>query len=565
MGKFGVSSLRPRRHRGVRSGMVLATIATLVASAGLSTPSNASVPGVSKHTNSPSKPAGASPGAYRQPPLPAAIARYAPPPSTASYVMPASTAKVEAGGRGSIATTPRATAAQMAAAATRPVPAPWRDNRPNPDAGVRLPRQPLPTMGTLPPTIRPATTGFVLPGLTSSVCGGCGPSDSSAASTGSYGIETVNASIRAFTYSSTGSTITYTNTLAKLFNKTTGFFDPHVILDPSSNRFVVGATDGTNVYILYTSNATLSSWCTATLKGALVTGSSADFPNFGVNGTDIYATINEIGSTGVVSNQIWALGKAAMSTTNCHPVARVWRDVNDPGTSQLAHSIAPAVNYDYASDSTEELVDAYGGGGSHLSTYDIDANYNLHAFQVSVPSYSPGLPVPQKTATAKLDPDDNTIDQLVTTSLGDYAAHTGAYNGTNAIFWYQLSISTLNAAVETATGFAPPAGGSYFYPSLGENNAGNGMFTFMVAGTGAWPASAGISMDINHTYGSEAFLNIGTTYYRGAAGHCSGCYRWGDFSSSWPTGNGSSGHFFATQQDVLTTSTWGTIMGDLHA
>lgn len=454
---------------------------------------------------------------------------------------------------------PQASAADFAAG-RRPTPEPARADPPNPDGVFRLP--------TLPPTaarptggVQPNTTGYgSFAGISNT---SWGPADPSSASSSTNVVETVNEALEVFNRGGGG---LYRNTLQNLFgvSASTSVFDPHVIYEPVSNRFVVVADDGHNWRVLITSSNTFTAgWCTYAIPAQNNSSQFPDFPLIGADYRNIYLTMNELNGGG--GNRVVALNRSQMDT--CSSVGYlIYTNIPDPGTGGYAQSIAPALVYNYYEDANEYFVDSYGGGGSHVTLGYVNASDNvIYSKQVSVPTYGKAGPAPQRGASGRIDTDDAHIFQAVEYRFGLYAAltYSCSWSGKTAscIEWFKFDPSPGIQVLNNAGAFGYP-GDWFFYPSMGQDYNGDAMFTFALSSSAFYPSSGSMSMNLTGQYGADYFLHQGAGPYTGiVSNHCTNCYRWGDYSSAFTDIAVNANRFYITDQTAIGSNHWGTEIG----
>ena len=434
------------------------------------------------------------------------------------------------------------------------------DSEVNPDVDLPV----TPQVATLadPGGVQPLTTGlssFVGQGQTSS---GCVPADPSAAA-GPVGIvETTNCGIHLYSLSGSSQKAT---SLSTWFGAS-GLFDPHVIYEPIGKRFVAIAINGTKIELSVsrTTNAT-GAWCNYELP-ALEGSGFADFPLLGSDNKHIYVTTtlySSRSSSTVNGSRLLSIGRTNVETCSATGLI-AYNNLKDPGTSNYAAHIAPAVLYD-SSQPYGTLINSYANGGSHVSLwYLLNSDDSLHAIRRSVPSYSKPVPASQSGTSAKLDARYSDIIQAVANRNGSYAALTSSYNWgsikTDVVYWLKFDGAPGIQYIH-ATGSFGSQSLSYFYPSMSGNYNGNAMFNFTIAGSSIHPSSGFMSMSSSGSLGALYYFDQGTaSYASGASSACSGCYRWGDFSSVGIDANDAT-KFWIANMTVHATNTWGTRIG----
>jgi hypothetical protein len=216
-----------------------------------------------------------------------------------------------------------------------------------------------------------------------------------------------------------------------------------------------------------------------------------------------------------------------------------------------------------ANDGWSFLVNSYGGGGSHVSLYQIsDAGSSpglLVSADVNVPGYSVAPPAAQHNSSVVVDTGNASITQAVNNVYGMYATLTTGYNGAAAIMWLRFNPFT---QVYVNSGILYYPGLAFFNSSISKGSSGTSMYTYALSGSSIYPSSAVVGMDVNDSLTTNEYVHQGA-YATPQTGSmtCSGhrCSRWGDFTSTY-TDPVNSNYFWSASQDMANSSNWGTVI-----
>jgi GEVED domain/Fibronectin type III domain len=399
------------------------------------------------------------------------------------------------------------------------------------------------------------------------------PPDINGAVGTTYVVETTNQQFNIYT-KSTGA-LKSTVTITTLFSPSglSGYYDPHIVYDPTSDRFIIcidagGGTSASPSYFALAVSATgdpTGSWyiykveCTPTS-----TSDFMDYPQLGFSGNWIVMTGNDFPASGSNSTHIYVWPKTTLYAGGAG-TATTFVDA----THIL---VSPASTYD-AGVSTCYMVSDYNGnsgGNGYVNVGTITGT--------STPVYSVGsqLGVNQPWQEPFALEDAPQLGETASKGLeaGDTRVHSCIYrNGslwfTHNIFlpasgtitnsgvdWWQINPTALSI---TQFGRVSDAASKiwYYYPSLDVNVNGDMLIGYSTSSATAYGGAqyalrlAGDA--VNTLEPAVQFVNGLAGYYKTYGG---GRNRWGDFSGT--AFDPADGSFWTFQEWANTGSNWGT-------
>ena len=399
------------------------------------------------------------------------------------------------------------------------------------------------------------------------------PPDINGAVGTNYVVETTNQQFNIYT-KSTGA-LKSTVSINTLFSPSglSGYYDPHVVYDPTADRFMIGidAGSGTSASPSYFGLAVSASgdptgtWyiykveCTPSS-----TTDFMDYPMLGFSSNWVVMTGNDFPASGSNTSHIYVWPKATLYAGGTGTVTTFVDATNI--------LISPASTYD-AGVSTVYMVSDYNGnsgGNGYVNIGTISGTTTpvyTAGTQLGVnqpwqdPSALVNAPQLGETAAKGLEAGDTRIHSCIYRNGALWFTHSTFLpaSGTitnSAVDWWQVNPSAL-----TVTQFGrisdPAAKIWYYYPSLDVNANGD-----MLVGYSSSSATAyGGAQYALHLAGDAAntvetpvqFVNGLAGYYKTYGG---GRNRWGDYSGTAfdPVDNS----FWTFQEWANTGSNWGT-------
>ena len=399
------------------------------------------------------------------------------------------------------------------------------------------------------------------------------PPDINGAVGTTYAVETTNQQFNIYN-KSTGA-LNSTVAIATLFSPTglSGYYDPHIFYDPTSDRFAIciDAGQGTAAAPSYfglavsASGDPTGSWyiykveCTPS-----ATTDFMDYPMLGFSSNWIVMTGNDFPASGSNSTHIYVWPKATLYAGGAG-TATTFVDASNI-------LVSPASTYD-AGVSTVYMVSDYNGNSGGNGYVNIGTITGT-----STPVYTAGTQLgvnqPWDEPTALLEAPELGETPAKGLEAGDTRIHSCIYR--NGSLWFTHSIflpasgTTTNGGVDwwqvnptalSVTQFGrisdPAAKIWYYYPSLDVNANGDMLIGYSTSSSttygGAQYALRLASDAANTLETSVQFVNGVAGYYKTYGG---GRNRWGDFSGTAfdPVDNS----FWTFQEWANTGSNWGT-------
>jgi hypothetical protein len=399
------------------------------------------------------------------------------------------------------------------------------------------------------------------------------PPDINGAVGTSYTMETTNQQFNIYNKSagSLNSTVSITTLFAS--SGLTGYYDPHIIYDPTADRFVIcidagGGTAANPSYFALAVSASgdpTGSWyiykveCTPS-----ATSDFMDYPMLGFSSNWIVMTGNDFPSSGSNSTHIYVWPKPTLYAGGAG-TATTFVDA----THIL---VSPASTYD-AGVSTLYMVSDYNGNSGGNGYVNIGTITGT-----SSPVYSAGSQLgvnqPWKEPTALVDAPQLGETAAKGLEAGDTRIHSCIYrNGslwfTHSIFlpatgtttnsgvdWWQVNPSSLSI-IQFGRISDPASKIWYYYPSLDVNANGDMLIGYATSSAtaygGAQYALRLASDPVNTLESPVQFVNGVAGYYKTYGG---GRNRWGDFSGT--AFDPVDGSFWTFQEWANSGSNWGT-------
>lgn len=421
------------------------------------------------------------------------------------------------------------------------------------------------------------------------------PPDPSGAVGTTHVVNTVNTSIE--WYTKAGVVSNAGQSLSSFFATaptppTTNTFDPKVIYDQYSNRFVVltmertetdagppAVVNGSRVYLAVSDDADPNgTWYFQTLTTEETIGGSAswaDFPGLAVDSEAVYFTTNMFGHDDqpmagtFTGERVWILAKSAWYAggapvaTRYDPFALANAGTGDTGL--VATTLQP----------TQMYGDAVGGVGNYLMAYsgvNNGVSLFLQMIRIDSPLSSPtftgyfsvwgtdaanddinlGLPSAPQSGTARvIATNDRRLSQNATLRSGFlyFAAPILPPSGTDAgqttVHWFKVDPAVI---ATTASNPAPTDQGNIggegiaatthtFFPSVAVDSLGGMAVGFAASAASIFPGSyyaVRLAGDLAGTTRPVSALRAGTDYYiRDFTASTTVSSRWGDYSGMW--------------------------------
>jgi hypothetical protein len=435
------------------------------------------------------------------------------------------------------------------------------------------------------PSMLSAGLGFVaLPDDNSTI-----PPDTDGAAGPSHLLAMLNSQVRI--QSKTGVTSS-TVSLASFWTTASGFagdaFDPHVVYDAQSQRFVavVDANGGLSTSKIWlavsASSDPTGAWYFYQFTAESGGANWADFPGLGVNSKWIAFTNNmfRVSDDAFMGNKLWVVDKSSVLSGGAATTTVFATDFDFTATGFGGFGMQPALTFDaaeakiylldgmYESGATRYMRLSEISGTAALPTWSATSGSTVTAgtglFIVPTSFSSSTIFAPQQGLASTCSGGTNNGGACETSSdcpgggacrrvdAGDtriapvpvvrnsrlWATHTAALPAAGAVnrisvFWYQLNPASAAAPVVQSGSVDGGAGVYHYYPSIAVNAANDAVIGFSRSSSALFIEAVRVgrtSSDSAGTMGAVTVLKTGEdTYFKtfGGTGN-----RWGDYSST---------------------------------
>jgi hypothetical protein len=320
---------------------------------------------------------------------------------------------------------------------------------------------------------------------------------------------------------------------------TSSIYDPKVIYDSGSDRFVLVVLHGTSastskVLVCFSqSNNPEDGWWTYQLTGNPLSNNCwFDFPNVGVSNNEIYVTGNLFTSGDNVFNQavIYQIPKAPAYAGNSLNW-QYWANLS--ATPYPAFTLVPA-SYGHQGN--------YGPGIYFVSnepgpenrirlwdlTDDMSGNPSLNTSTINTTAYSPSPDAQQLGSSELLSNGDCRIQSaFYLNGIVHYVFNANVGSGWNGIVYNRLTISS---GTNQSSTFGLPGSADYSYPAVASFSTSTTDKSVMIAFLGSspsfYPEVRVVNCDNNMQWSGSALVKAGETY----VDFVTGDERWGDYT-----------------------------------
>lgn len=367
---------------------------------------------------------------------------------------------------------------------------------------------------------------------------GTPPDNSMAISNGGFIVTANNDGIEY--YNASGSFL-YFDFWSDFFNDNTltaTLYDPKVIYDSGSDRFVMvvlhGSTASTSRVIVCFSktNNPQNGWWVYKLTGNPLNNNCwFDYPALGVSNNEIYVTGNLFVTNGSFNQAVvYQIPKAAGYAGN-NINWQYWSNLSS--TPYAAFTLVPA-SYGHQGNYGPGiyLVSNKSGGDNKIRLWDLtddmSGNPALNSYTINTTSYSPSPDASQLGTNDKLDNGDCRIQNaFYLNGIVHYVFHSDIGSGWNGINYNRLTVS--NSTNQSST-FGLQGSFDYSYPavvpfstSISDQSV---MIAFLRSSSSTYPQVRVVNCDNNLQWSSSTLVKAGETYVN----ILSGDERWGDYT-----------------------------------
>ena len=407
-------------------------------------------------------------------------------------------------------------------------------------------------------------------GVTQFQAGGSTPPDSNLAAGTKNIITVVNDHIDI--YNKSGSNLS-SQSLNTLFGSSDFIFDPRVMWDQFSGRFIATADDHTgsnsslHIAVSVDSNP-LDGWYfyNYNVNNA---GNWLDYPVLGLDATSIYLSGNYFTpGTTYVNSGVWAINKTALENGQSaqaflYNPAAMGAPFTDLYTTAHMYGTEAGLNGDFAVEYGQN-----NGGADTLRVIRMEnaasgsVTYNFQSLNVGDISDANTVGAPQPGTATLLDDGDNRIQNAVWRNNKLYAVTeirigSGA-SAHDVVHWFVVDTSNLNGLTLLSQGNIDyGANTATYYGNLTVDSVGDMIIGFSFSSSTIFASSAYAEIGPGGTglQDSGIFLTQGTGTYTDNVGN-----RWGDYSGVAidPTDNSS---FWVFNQYATSSNSWATTIG----
>ncbi|MGI6341989.1 MAG: T9SS type A sorting domain-containing protein [Bacteroidales bacterium] len=367
---------------------------------------------------------------------------------------------------------------------------------------------------------------------------GTPPDNNVAISNGGY-IVTVNNDGLEY-YNASGSFL-YFDYWSDFFNDNTltaTIYDPKVIYDSGSDRFVIvvlhGTTSSTSkVMVCFSkSNNPQQGWWIYKLTGNPLNNNCwFDYPALGVSNNEIYVTGNLFVTNGSFNQSvIYQIPKAAGYAGNTINW-QYWSNLSS--TPYKAFTLFPA-SYGHQGNYGPGIyfVSNNSGGDNRIRLWDLtddmSGNPELNSYTVNTTSYSLASDAYQLGTNDKLDNGDCRVQNaFYLNGIVHYVFHSDIGSGWNGINYNRLTVSNLT---NQSSKFGLQGRFDYSYPavvpfstSISDKSV---MIAFLCSSSSIYPQVRVVNCDNNMQWSPSTLVKAGETY----VDILNGDERWGDFT-----------------------------------
>jgi hypothetical protein len=340
-----------------------------------------------------------------------------------------------------------------------------------------------------------------------------------------------------------------------------------------------------------------------------------DQPLIGADAYGFYITANEFPTNGPGFNgaQIYAMSKTALEgTATSIPVQRLEGGTIPDGQypGGLSYSVQPATvpttNFDLTNGGTEYFLSATEFTGffdnrvvtwalTNTSSLDTTPNVSLQHVIVASETYGMGgnnfgvaqnsgqrpleQTLPGNSIPEQLNANDDRMNQVVYADgrlWSEVNTLTIDQNGANhvGIAYFEVAASTSTGVLQASManqGYQSVSGNnSVFFPSIGVNDAGQGVMAFSISGPSMYPSTGYVSIGTNGVTGPVHLAAQGQLPDDGFTGHPAyggnGIGRWGDYSAAVADPSGTSiwtANEWIPNAPRTSLANWGTFIGHI--
>jgi len=320
---------------------------------------------------------------------------------------------------------------------------------------------------------------------------------------------------------------------------TSTIYDPKVLYDSGSDRFILVVLHGTNsstsrVLVCFSqTNNPNDGWWVYTLSGNPLNNNCwFDYPKIGISNNDLFVSGNLFNNNDSFNQAVvYQISKApGLQGNNIQFIT--W---NNFSSNPFAAFTMVPVSYGHQGNYGPGiyLVSSNSGGGSVIRLWDITndlgANPQITTSPVTVPAYAPAANAQQQGSQDELDNGDCRIQSgFFLDGIIHYVFHCNVGQNWNGINYNRLNVSTL---ANQTNRFGQIGTSDFSYPAVASFansvNDRNVMIAFLRSGSSIFPEVRVVNCDENMQFSQATLVKAGTAFVNILQGSVE---RWGDYS-----------------------------------
>jgi hypothetical protein len=397
------------------------------------------------------------------------------------------------------------------------------------------------------------------------------PLDNSIAiSNSGYIVSVANSSIQIF---NSGGTSLYYNSIANFINNSQiqSAFDPHVLYDRQSNRFIFVALSGTVssssrliVCFSKTSNPATGGWWRYIISGNPLNNQCwSDYPKIAVTNEELIVTSNLFTNNGNFNQAIIRQFDKSDGYNGTTMNGLIWYNVSGNPASILPVGHGHGGSYGPIC----YLVCTSPSGGNWIRLYKItgyiQSNPNLIVKTISSAYYSPAGDATQKGTSNLLDVGDcRALNGFYLNGKIHFVLNNDKGNGWCGIRYNRLDV--VNESNQALQWFGS-ANNDYAYGTVVSFATSSTDKSVMIGmartSTTVYPEMRVVNVDNSGSFSSSITIKAGVSYINATN---SSIERWGDYSGSSRKHNNSTPSIWLSGAYATSVHTWSTWISEVH-
>ncbi|MCX6272199.1 MAG: T9SS type A sorting domain-containing protein [Bacteroidetes bacterium] len=380
-------------------------------------------------------------------------------------------------------------------------------------------------------------------------------------------------------YYNTSGTCLYTSTFLNFFSSVSSLsmiYDPKVLYDPASDRFIFVALNGTSsstskvlVCFSMTNNPQNGWWIYAFNGNQLNNSCWLDYPNLGISNNEVYITGNLFQDGSGVPNQsiVFALNKNTgyNGGTFTGTTSALWYNISGSPFTLVPISFGQDGNYGPG----VYLVSNNRQSGSNIDLYDLTDDIpnspSLNHYSISTMAYSAAANSPQLNYTTNLVTGDCRIrNGFYLNGIIHFVFASDIGSGWCGINYNRLNVSTLT---NTSSTFGFSGSFDCSYPSVASfattSTDKSVMIGFCRTGPSIYPEIRVVNCDDAMSWSSSTIVHLGISYCDLIDANW-GAVRWGDYTGISRMHSSASASIWMGASYANALHKWDTWLAEVH-